>query len=72
MAEQYVEIVIIRQDNRPEVSVPSFDDVDVDATFEFKGTLRLIQILKSIQNAQHNKHDYVFKIATIDKMEKEE
>lgn len=72
MAEQYVETIIIRQDNRPDVSIPSFDDVDVDATFKFEGTLKLIQILKSIQNMQHNKHDYVFKIEAIDEMEKEE
>ncbi len=72
MAEQYVETVIIRQDNRPEVSTPSFADTDVDSTFEFEGTLKLVQILKSVQNAQHNRHDYVFKIETIDKMQIEE
>jgi len=68
VAEKYVETVIIRQDDRQEVLTPSFADTDVDATFEFKGTLRLVQILKSVQNAVHNKHDYVFKIVDIDKM----
>jgi len=71
MPEQFVETVIIRQDQRPEVLEPSFLDTDVDATFEFEGTLRLVQILKSVQNAVHNKHDYVFRIETITKMQKE-
>jgi len=71
MSEQYVETIIIRQDQRPEVLEPSFLDVDVDAVFEFEGTLRLVQILKSVQNAVHNKHDYVFRIEAITKMQKE-
>ena len=72
MAEQYVETVIIRQDNRPEVLTPTFADTDVDRIIEFEGTLRLVQILKSVQNAVHNRHDYVFKIETVDKMQVEE
>lgn len=71
MAEEYVESVIIRQDNRPEVSEPTFVDEDVDSDFEFEGTLKLVQILKSVQNAVHNKHDYVFKIVSINKFQKE-
>lgn len=72
MAEQYIETIIIRQDDKPEVSIPSFDDDDVDATFEFEGTLKLVQIIKNIQNATHNRHDYVFKIVDINKMQIEE
>lgn len=70
MAEEFVESIIIRQDNRPETETPLFADEDCDAEFEFKGTLVLKQILKSIQNATHNKHDYVFQITDIDKLEK--
>ncbi len=72
MAEQYVETIIIRQDSKPEVSTPSFADTDIESIFEFEGTLELVQILKSIQNAKHNRHDYVFKIKTISKMKIEE
>ena len=71
MAEQYIETIIIRQDNKPEVLIPSFDDTDVDAVFEFEGTLKLVQIIKNIQNATHNRHDYVFKVETISKLQKE-
>lgn len=71
MAEQYVESIIIRDDNRPCVSDPMFQDIDVDAVFEFEGKIQLIQILKSVQNLQHNKHDYVFKIMSTDKIQKE-
>lgn len=69
--EQYIESIIIRDDNRPCVSDPMFKDDDVDAEFEFEGKIKLVQILKSVQNAQHNKHDYVFKIVNIDKIQKE-
>ena len=72
MAEQYIETVIIRQDSRPEVETPTFTDEDVDATFEFEGTIKLIQIIKSIQNAVHNRHQYVFNIVAINKIQKEE
>lgn len=72
MAEQYIESIIIRSDNRPHVSEPMFQDADVDAVYEFEGKIQLVQILKSIQNVQHNKHDYVFKIVSIDKIQKEE
>ncbi len=70
MAEEYVENIIIRQDNK-EVDVPTFEDIDVDAIFEFEGTVQLIQILKSVQNATHNRHDYVFKIVDITRLQKE-
>ncbi len=69
--EEYIESIIIRQDKRPEVLEPSFDDGSVDSVYEFEGTIRLVQILKSVQNASHNKHDYVFKIEDITKIEKE-
>lgn len=72
MAEQYVETIMIRQDKKPDVSEPSFLDTDVDGIFEFEGTLRLVQIFKSVQNAVHNKHDYIFRIETITKMKKED
>ncbi len=72
MAEQYIEAIIIRQDNRPEVETPTFADEDVDATFEFEGTIKLTQIIKNIQNAVHNRHQYVFEIVNISKIQKEE
>ncbi|KKN17958.1 hypothetical protein LCGC14_0960660 [marine sediment metagenome] len=72
MAEEYVESIIIRQDNKPEVSTPSFSDDDCDAIFEFEGKIKLTGINKAIQNATHNRHDYVFTILSIDKMQKEE
>ena len=72
MSERFVETIIIRQDNRPTVSILSFSDTDVDSIFEFEGKLKLVQILKDVQNAVHNRHDYVFKIETIDKIQVEE
>lgn len=69
MSEKYVESFIMRSDNRPEVDEPTFVDTDVDKDFEFKGTIKLVQILKSVQNAVHNKHDYVFIITNIKKLE---
>ena len=71
MAEEYRESILIRQDNEPDVFTPSFVDTDVDAEFIFKGTIKLVQILKSVQNAVHNRHDYVFKIVNIKKIKKE-
>lgn len=65
MAEQYIESILIRRDN-VEVSEPSFADEQVDVEFEFKGMIKLVQILKSVQNAAHNRHDYVFKIVEIE------
>ena len=68
MAENYIESLIIRQDGVAVGEEPSFSDEQVDAEFEFEGTVKLIQILKSVQNASHNKHDYVFKITEIKKL----
>jgi hypothetical protein len=70
MAEEYIESIIMRQDNRLEATTPLFEDDDCDALFEFEGTVKLTQILKSVQNATHNRHDYVFKIVSIKKLEK--
>lgn len=67
MAEEYVESILIRSDSK-EADTPSFTDEQCDAEFEFKGTVKLVQILKSVQNATHNKHDYVFKIVSIDEI----
>ena len=72
MPEQYIESIIIRRDNAPEVETPTFDDTQCDALFEFEGVLQLTHIIKSVQNAVHNKHDYVFKIISIDKCKEEE
>ena len=71
MAEEYIESIIIRQDNRPETETPLLEDTDCDAEFEFEGTVKLKQILKSVQNATHNRHDYVFKVISLDKLEKQ-
>ncbi len=69
--EEYIESVIIRDDNRPHTPITMFDDVDVDAVFEFEGTIKLMQIIKSVQNAVHNRHQYVLKIENITKLQKE-
>lgn len=71
--ERYIESIIIRQDNAivPEGDSPTFVDDDCDQEFEFEGTLMLKQILKSVQNATHNKHDYVFTIKSIKKITKQ-
>lgn len=71
MAEEYIENIIIRRDGNDEVETPSFFDEQCDGIFEFEGVLKLVQILKSVQNAQHNRHDYVFKIVSIGKMEQQ-
>lgn len=67
MVEEYIESILIRSDNN-EVEQPSFTDEQCDSEFEFKGTVKLVQILKSVQNATHNKHDYVFKIVNVDEI----
>jgi len=71
MPEEYVESIIIRQDNRPETETPLLDDADCDALFEFEGIVQLKQILKSVTNATHNRQDYVFNIVSLDKLEKQ-
>ena len=68
--ESYRESIIIRLDNQPEVETPSFADEDCDSEFEFDGVLVLKQIIKSIQNATHNRHDYVFNIKEIRELKK--
>ncbi len=72
MAEKYIETILIRQNERPEVDVPTFADTDVDGIFNFEGTLKLIKINKTVQNAAHNQHDYIFMIESIDEIEKQE
>jgi hypothetical protein len=70
--EKYVESIIIRQDNKDiGEGPPAFTDGECDCNFEFEGVIQLKQINKSIQNATHNRHDYVFKIVSISKMQKE-
>ena len=67
--EEYIESILIRQDNvyAPEGDEPTFGDSQVDKVFEFEGTVKLIQIVKSVQNASHNTHSYIFKIENIEK-----
>ena len=72
MAEEYIESIIIRQDNKPEVLEPSFCDNCVDEEYEFDGVLVLKQIVKSVQNKFHNRHDYVFHIKEIRELKRAE
>jgi len=69
--EKFIESILIRSDNRPETNVPMFDDIECDEIFEFEGIIKLIQIAKSVQNKFHNRHDYVFKIQEITKLERQ-
>ena len=71
MAEQYIETILIRQNERPEVETPTFVNTDVDGIFRFEGTLKLKMINKTIQNAIHNQHDYIFTIESITELEKQ-
>lgn len=71
MPEEYIESIIIRHDGKHKFAPPSFDDPDVDSIYEFEGTIKLKQILKSVQNAVHNRHDYVFVIENITKIQKQ-
>lgn len=66
--EQYVESIIIRQDNNAYIDDPTFVDTDVDKTYDIKVSAKLIQVIKSVQNQNHNKHDYVFKVVEIEKI----
>ncbi len=70
--EKFIESIIIRRDNQPEIDTPTFADNDCDAVFEFEGKIKLTSIQKTVQNASHNQHGYVFEILSIDKMQKEE
>lgn len=71
MVEEYVERIIIRQDKRPEVETPSFNDDGVDEVYEFEGLVTLKQIIKSVRNKTHNSHDYVFHVDKITKLQME-
>ena len=71
MAEEYVESILIRQDNDIHLPAPSFADSDIDSEFELEAIVKLVQIVKNVQNVIHNKHDYVFKIVSISKIQKE-
>lgn len=67
VVEQFIESILIRQDNvhLPEGDTPTFVDEQCDKTFKFEGTIILKQIVKSVQNLQHNRHDYIFVIDEI-------
>lgn len=65
MVEEYKETIIIRQDNKPEVETPSFTDEQCDVEFEIDAVIVLKQINKTVANATHNRHDYVFHIKEI-------
>lgn len=69
MPEEYIESIIMRQDNRPETETPLFVDDDCDKEYLFEGIVNLKQILKSVQNSTHNRHDYVFEIVDVDKIQ---
>lgn len=69
-SEEYIESILIRQDGKEHVDVPMFEDEDLDEVFEFKGTVKLVQIAKSVQNKYHNRHDYIFQIVEIEKLER--
>ena len=72
-SEWYQENILIRQDGRPPVKGETlFNDDDCDKTYEFEGKLMLRQIEKSVQNASHNTHTYVFTIESIDKLKEED
>lgn len=71
MAEEYVEQVIMRQDNKEHATEPMFTGADVDAEFEFEGVVKLIQITNHETNATHNERQYVLKILSIGKLQKE-
>lgn len=73
MAERYIESIIIRQDNvlLPEDDTLLFEDTDLDAEFELKAKIKLVQIVKNVQNQVHNHHQYVLKIVSVDELKKE-
>lgn len=71
MAEKYIETILIRQNERPEVETPTFADTDADGIFKFEGTIKLVKINKTVQNAVHNQHDYIFTVESIIELERE-
>lgn len=70
--EEYIESILIRKDGKEGVSIPTFDDADLDELFEFEGTVKLVQIIKAVQNKFHNQYDYIFKIQEIKKLKRED
>jgi hypothetical protein len=72
VVEEYIESLIIRQDDMSEAVVPSFNDTDIDEDYEIDAVLILKQIIKSVQNKTHNKHDYVFQVKEIRELKKVE
>ena len=72
--EEYIENIHIRRDNVhiPVGDGPTFVNAQCDKIFEFEGTVKLIQIVESVQNATHNTHSYIFVIESIDKFEEQE
>ena len=71
--EQYIESMIIRQDgvHLPEGDTPTFTDEQCDRQFELECVVELKQIIKSVQNRTHNRHDYVFVIKSITKIQEQ-
>ena len=71
--EEYIESILIHQNNIhiPEGEPPTFNDDQCDKVFEFEGTIELKQIIKNVQNVTHNRHDYVFKIKQITKLQEQ-
>lgn len=69
--ESYIESILIRSDNVDNGNKSMFSDNDCDEIFEFEGTVKLVQIAKSVQNKFHNRHDYIFKIQEITKLERQ-
>ncbi|GAG89528.1 unnamed protein product [marine sediment metagenome] len=74
MVEEYIESIIIRRDNihLPKGNLPTFNDDQCDKEFEFEGTIVLRQIVKNVQNVMHNRHNYVFEIKEINKIQEED
>jgi hypothetical protein len=70
MAEEYIEQLIMRCDCPDHVETPRFTGADVDAEFEYKGVVKLMQITNHETNATHNERQYVLKIMSIDELEK--
>ena len=71
-SERYVESILIRK-NFPDHGVePLFEDNDCDEVFEFEGIIKLVRIVKSVQNKYHNRYDYIFKIVELNKLEKQD
>lgn len=72
VGEGYIEQVIMRKDSQEHVTESMFTGADVDSVFEFEGIVQLIQITNHEMNAVYNDRQYVLKILSIDKLEKQE